>query len=64
MIIGGGSHGGSVSNASFGNSVNDITVERTVQIGKNDDKCRTLGSDEKGFVCTQRRDTRNLIENK
>ena len=41
-----------------------VSVEKSVRIGKNDDKCRALGSDEKGFVRTQRSDTRNIIANK
>ena len=42
-------------------------VEKTVQIGKNNDKCRALGSDEKVFVQffrTERSDTSNIIVNK
>ena len=40
------------------------TVEKNVRIGKNDDDCRVLGSEEKGFVRTERSDTRNIIANK
>ena len=39
-------------------------VEKNFRIGKNDDECRALGSDEKGFVCTERSDTHNVIANK
>lgn len=39
-------------------------VEKNVRIGKYDNKCRALGSDENGFVRTERSDTRNIIKNK
>ena len=39
-------------------------VEKSVQIGKNDDKCRALGSDEKLFVRTKSIDMCNIIAKK